>query len=43
MPRPHARIARMPRPDRTPAVGRAIEALPASIGYLMDRQNALHA
>jgi Sigma-70, region 4 len=32
-----------PRPDRTPAVGRATEALPASIQYLTDRQNALHA
>jgi transposase-like protein len=32
----------MPRPDRTPAVGRAIEALPASIRYIADRQTALH-
>jgi RNA polymerase sigma-B factor len=31
----------MPRPDRTPAGGRAIEALPASIRYLTDRQTAL--
>jgi RNA polymerase sigma-B factor len=31
------------RLDRTPAFGRAIEALPASIRYLTDRQNALHA
>jgi hypothetical protein len=31
----------MPRPDPTPAVGLAIEALPASIRYLTDRQTAL--
>ena len=31
-----------PRPDRTLAVGRAIEALPASVRFLTDRQTALH-
>jgi RNA polymerase sigma-B factor len=31
----------MQRPDRTLAVGRAIEALPASIRYLTNRQTAL--
>jgi hypothetical protein len=30
-----------PRPDRTLAIGRATEMLPASIRYLTDRQTAL--
>jgi RNA polymerase sigma-B factor len=33
----------MPRPVRTPAVGEAIEALPASIRYLTDRQTAFQS
>jgi RNA polymerase sigma-B factor len=36
-----AKPSAMPRPDRAPAVGRAIEALPASIRYISDRQTAL--
>jgi RNA polymerase sigma-B factor len=31
----------MPRPDQTPALGRAMEGLPASIRYLADRQTTL--
>jgi RNA polymerase sigma-B factor len=36
-----AKPSAMPRPDRAPAVGGAIEALSASIRYLSDRQTAL--